>query len=108
MWNAVYCSEWATSYHVNALSFGLLGKDDISGKATEQTITIFAILAVTHYFYHRWMKNGTIYKPEFSIYSAIAYEPSVFDNQETMYLQYLGYVYEDIHPWIESFYVVRY
>ena len=60
------------------------------------------------YFYHRWMKNGTIYKPEFSIYSAIAYEPSVFDNQETMYLQYLGYVYEDIHPWIESFYVVRY
>lgn len=54
------------------------------------------------------MKNGTIYKPEFSIYSAIAYEPSVFDNQETMYLQYLGYVYEDIHPWIESFYVVRY
>lgn len=55
MWNAVYCSEWATSYHVNALSFGLLGKDDISGKATEQTITIFAILAVTHYFYHRWI-----------------------------------------------------
>ena len=55
MWNAVYCSEWATSYHVNAISFGLLGKDDISGKATEQTITIFAILAVTHYFYHRWI-----------------------------------------------------
>ena len=55
MWNAVYCLEWATSYHVNALSFGLLGKDDISEKATELTITIFAILAVTHYFYHRWI-----------------------------------------------------
>ncbi len=55
MWNALFCSEWATSYHVNALSFGLLGNKDISGEATEQTMPMFAILAVSHYFYYRWI-----------------------------------------------------
>ena len=60
------------------------------------------------YFYHRWMTDGTIDRPEFSIYSSVLYLPKLYDNQNTMYMRYGGFVIQDVGPWEEDFYVVRY
>lgn len=61
------------------------------------------------YFYHRWMTDGTIDCPEFNIYSSVLYLPKLYDNQNTMYMRYGGFVLYGVNdPWEEDFYVVRY
>ena len=60
------------------------------------------------YFYHRWMTDGTIDGPEFSIYHSLLYLPKLYDNQNTMYMRFGGLLIQDVGPWEEHFYVVRY
>lgn len=60
------------------------------------------------YFYHCWMADGTIYRPEFSIYTT-SFLLWLYDNQNTMYMNYGGYVTQDADdPCVYYYYVVRY
>ena len=60
------------------------------------------------YFYHCWMTDGTIYRPDFSIY-CWGYLLWLYDDQNTMYMNFNQFVTQDADsPCEESFYVVRY
>ena len=59
------------------------------------------------YFYHQWMSDGTVYRPEFSIYCH-SYAPDVYDGQNTMRLWFMGIRLDDEGPGVYDFYAVRY